>query len=141
MTDEQEREVARWVARLVEREYDVVPGPPTERDGRDGSGLTVDFTYDEADPPFAVEVTRLRDDFERPPEAELRGLEERLRRHVASKGSPHWSVGIRTETKLRSDLEPAIRQMIEWMLAADLDALGPGTYVHDVPSDLLYSMG
>ena len=32
------------------------------------------------------------------------------------------------QTKLRSDLEPAIRQMIEWMLAADLDTLGPGTY-------------
>jgi hypothetical protein len=119
----------------------VVPGLPTERDGRDGSGLTVDFTYDEADPPFAIEVTRLRDDFERPAEAELRDLQARLQRHVTGKVSPHWSVGIRTETKLKSDLEPVIRQVIEWMMAADLDRLGPGTYVHDVPADLLYRMG
>jgi hypothetical protein len=110
-------------------------------DPSDGSGLTVDFTFDEADPPFAVEVTRLRDDFERPPETELRGMEERLRRHVTGKGATHWSVGIRTETTFRSNLEPAIRKMIEWMLAADLDTLSPGTYVHDVPSDLLYRMG
>jgi hypothetical protein len=51
VTDEQEREVAGRVARLVQSEYNEVPGLPTERDGRDGSGLTVDFTYDEADPP------------------------------------------------------------------------------------------
>ena len=70
VTDEHEREVAGWVARLVQREYNVVPGPSTDRDGIDGSGLTVDFTYDESEPPFAVEVTRLRDDFKRPPEAE-----------------------------------------------------------------------
>jgi hypothetical protein len=75
------------------------------------------------------------------PRPELRGLEERLQRYLTSKGSPHWSVGIRTETKLKSDLEPAIRQMIGWMLAADLDTLGPGTYVHDVPSGLLHRMG
>jgi hypothetical protein len=31
--------------------------------------------------------------------------------------------------------------MIEWMLAADLDTLGPSTYVHDVPSDLLHRVG
>ena len=141
VTDKQEREVAGWVAQLVQREYNVVPGLPTERDGRDGAGLTVDFTYDEADPPFAVEVTRLRDDFERPAEAELRRLEVRLQRHVTSKGWPHWCVGIRTETKLKSDLEPAIHRVIQWMVAAGLDKLGPGTYVHDVPADLLYRMG
>lgn len=71
----------------------MVPGLPTSRDGRDGSGFTVDFTHDEADPPFAIEVTRLRDDFERPAAAELRDLEGRLQRHVTGKGSPHWSVG------------------------------------------------
>jgi len=46
MATPQELQVVSWVAQFVEREYGTVPGSPTERDGRDGSGLTVDFTFD-----------------------------------------------------------------------------------------------
>jgi hypothetical protein len=142
LANEQELEVTTWVAELVQRQYGVAAGQATERDGRDDSGLTNDFTFDNAVPPFAVEVTRLRDDFENPSAEEHRSLEDRLRRSLAKKGwPPHWTVGLRPETKFRSDLEPAVEQMIEWMLAAKLDTLGPGTYTHDVSSDLLYRMG
>ena len=113
----------------------------TERDGKDDSWLTNDFTFDSADTPFAVEITRLRDDFERPSPEEMRGLEDRLRRFVARKDWHHWTFGIRPETKFKSDLEPAAQQMVEWMLAAKLDTLGPGTYTHDVSLDLISRMG
>lgn len=62
----QELQVVGWVAAFIESIFGVVPGSWTERDGLDRSGLTVDVTFEDADPPppFAVEVTRLRDDFE-----------------------------------------------------------------------------
>jgi hypothetical protein len=67
LASEQGREVVGWVTELVERQYRVSPGSPTERDGKDDSGLTNDFTFDTADPPFAVEITRLRNDYENLP--------------------------------------------------------------------------
>lgn len=142
LASEQELEVAAWVAELVHRQYGIDAGQATERDGQDDSGLTNDFTYDNAVPPFAVEVTRLRDDFENPSAEERRGLEDRLRALLARKGwHPHWTVGLRPETKFRSDLEPAVGQIMEWMLAATLDTLGPGTYTRDVSPNLLERMG
>jgi hypothetical protein len=107
----------------------------------DDSGLTNDFTFDRAVPPLALEVTRLRDDFERPPPYALHRMEKRLERFLAEKGWPHWTVGIRPETNLRSDLEPAARRIVEWMLAAELTTLGPGTFTHDVSPDLIVRMG
>ncbi len=142
MANEQELEIAAWIAELVQRQYGIAAGPPTERDGNDDSGLTNDFTFDKAEPPFALEVTRLRDDFENPSAKEQRRLEDRLRRMLAKKDWPaHWTIGLRPEAKFRLDLEPAVEQMIEWMLAADLHTLGPGTYTRDVSSDLLHRMG
>jgi hypothetical protein len=141
LESEQELEIAGWVAELVARLYEISPGSPTKRDGMDGSGLTNDFTFDDMDPRLAVEVTRLRDDYENPSPEERAGLEKRLRSFVANKEWPHWTVGVRPETKFRSDLEPAVQRMIDWMLAADLGTLGPGTYTQDVSADLIYRMG
>jgi hypothetical protein len=141
LTD-QELEAVRWVARLVEQEYGIVAGEPTERDGADDSGLTIDATFDAATPPFAVEVTRLRADFEKPNQKHQRDFERRLRRFAEAKGSPHWSVGVRPETSFKASLGPAVERIIEWMLAADLDELGPGTWsAQDVSMDLLQRMG
>lgn len=78
MASEQELELAGWVAELAERLGGVQSGPATERDGRDDSGLANDFTFGNAAPPLAVEITRLRDDFENPSLEEHRALEERL---------------------------------------------------------------
>jgi len=142
LASEQELEVVASVAELVTRLYGVAAGPATERDGQDDSGLTNDFTFDRAEPPFAVEVTRLRDDFENPSPEEQCNLEDRLRRLLAKRDwPPDWTLGVRPETRLRSDLEPAVEQMIEWMLAANLNTLGPATYTHDVSSDLIHRMG
>ncbi|MEO8291747.1 MAG: hypothetical protein ABI635_01300 [Actinomycetota bacterium] len=141
MATTQELEVAAWIAALVEDLYEVEVGPPTERDGLDDSGLTNDFTYEDADPRIAIEVTRLRDDFESPSDEEQSALRDRLQRFVDSKDWPHWTVGFRPETRFKSELEPAAQRIIEWMLAAEVDTLGPGTYTSDLSADLIYRMG
>jgi hypothetical protein len=137
----QELEVAAWVSTLVEEMYGVEVGPATERDGKDDSGLTNDFTYEEAEPRIAVEVTRLRDEFESPSPQEQRDLQKRLRAFVDRKEWPHWTVGVRPETQFKAELEPAAQRIIDWMLAAKVDALGPGTYTSDLSADLIYRMG
>ncbi len=134
----QELQTAAWVADLVERELGTVPGHPTERDGQDGSGLTVDFTFDDADPAFAVEVTRLRDDFEDWDAEDVRRFRSRIRRYLKGKGwAPDWVIGLSPETSFKTGLGPAVERMIEWMIAAKLDRLGPGSWSADVPMDLL----
>lgn len=50
MATTQELEVAAWVAALVKELYEVEVGPATERDGKDDSGLTNDFTYERHPP-------------------------------------------------------------------------------------------
>src|SRR5437867_4715574 len=97
MATPQELQIVGWVSDFVEREYGTVPGPPTERDGKDGSGLTVDFTFEDADPRFAVEVTRLRDDFEDWDADDLRRFKARIARFVDAKGWPD-----RKSTRLNS---------------------------------------
>jgi hypothetical protein len=133
----QELQIAGWVAEFVERELGTVPGPPTERDGQDGSGLTVDFTFDDADPPFVVEVTRLRDDFELWDDDDVRRFKARIKRRAKAKGWPtDWSIGLSPETSFKADLAPAVERMLEWMVAASLDRLGPGSWSADVPMEL-----
>jgi hypothetical protein len=133
----QELQIVGWVADFVERELRTVPGPPTERDGEDGSGLTVDFTFDDADLPFAVEVTRLRDDFELWEADDVRRFKARIKRRAKAKGWPtDWSIGLSPETSFKADLAPAVERMLEWMVAASLDRLGPGSWSADVPMEL-----
>jgi hypothetical protein len=141
MATAQEVEVANWIALLVEQLYQTRLGPPTERDGRDDSGLTNDFTFEETDPGIALEVTRLRDDFESPSAEEQETLRKRLQRFVDERGWSHWTIGVRPETHLKTKLEPAARRIIEWMLAAEVATLGPGTYTSDLSADLIYRMG
>jgi hypothetical protein len=138
MATPQELQVVGWVADFVEREHGTVPGPSTERDGKDGSGLTVDFTFEDADPRFAVEVTPLRDDFEDWDADDLRRFKARIARFVHAKGWPHWSIGIAPETSFKTGLAPAVERMIEWMIAATLDRLGPGSWSADVSLDLFH---
>ncbi|MGH2545560.1 MAG: hypothetical protein ACRDHJ_01635 [Actinomycetota bacterium] len=65
MATEAELEMASCIAELVQRQYGIAVGSVTERNGKDDSGLTNDFTFDGPDLPLALEVTRLRDDFEK----------------------------------------------------------------------------
>ena len=141
MTTIQEIELANWVSACVKQTYRLNTGAATARDGNDDSGLTVDFTFEASEPRIALEVTRLRADFERPDKKALRRLEERLVSFATSKGWPNWFVGIRPETKLKSSLGPSVERIIDWMLAAKLESLGPAFYSHDVPLDLLQRMG
>jgi hypothetical protein len=136
----QEAEIVQLVAVYVESMFGVVPGPWTERDGKDDSGLTVDVTFEEANPPprFAVEVTRLRDDFETSwKQSEVKKLQVRIRAFVKAKGWAGCSVGLQPETSFKAGLAPAIETMIEWMDSAALERLGPGSWSPaDVSMDL-----
>jgi hypothetical protein len=140
----EERQVVEWVADFVERQHGVVPGPWTERNGNDDSGLTVDVTFDNADPPppFAVEVTRLRDDFEKNwTKPRLAQFEARVGALARARGWPGCMIALHQETSFNNDLAPAIGRMMEWMDAASLPALRPGSWSPGyVSMDLLARM-
>ena len=136
MTTDQERQVADWIATLIDRVYGVAPGPWTARDAKDDSGLTIDFTFDDAPDPIAVEVTRLRDDFERPSEEHMNALVRRLTQFVNAINQPNWSIGIRAETPLQDSIGREIERTIEWVLAGELDVLGPPLAMADISDDL-----
>ena len=141
MATEQELQVFGWVAACVERENTCRVGPPTERDGRDGSAFTIDATFEEAEPRLAVEVTRLRSDFEDPTSKHKHEFEARLRRYADEKGSPGWFIGVRPESSFKASLGPAVQRMMDWMLVFNLATLSPGLYSYDVPMDILQRMG
>jgi len=114
--------------------FGVRPGLWTERDGKDDSGLTVDVTFEDADPPpaFAVEVTRLRADFEEWDEDDLQRFTARVARVTKANGWAGFSIGLAPETSFKAGLTPAAGRMVEWMTAANLTRLGPGSWPADV---------
>ena len=57
---EAEEQVAKYIEEQVARSDRRDLGARMRRDGRDSSGLRVDFTYDAAVPPVAMEITALR---------------------------------------------------------------------------------
>jgi len=131
MLKPQELQVVRWVAAFIEPIFGVVPGSWTERDGSDRSGLTVDATFEDADPPppFAVEVTRLRDDFEQNwTMPRLAQFEARVETLARARGWTGCMIALHSETSFNKDLAPAIGRMMEWMDAAGMDALRPGCW-------------
>jgi hypothetical protein len=101
MPTAQEEEIAHWIAKLVSTQFGVDPGPATERDGKDGSGLTNDFTYERVDPPLALEITRLRDDFETPSEAE----QDRLARRLSGNRRPNGVVELEYRGSARDEVQ------------------------------------
>jgi len=125
---------------LVESRYGLVPGQPTHPDPN-VDPVTVDWTFEDAEPRFALEVTTLRDRFETPTSEHVEQFRASIRRHGQKVGWPGWVLGIREETSLNSALAPMITRLIDWMIAAHLDRLGPAGYVRDVPPDLLHRMG
>jgi hypothetical protein len=125
---------------LVESRYGLIAGQPTHPDPN-VDPVTVDWTFDDADPRFALEVTTLRDSFETPTSEHVEQFRAAIRRHGRKVGWPRWVLGIREETSLNAALAPAVTRLIDWMIAAHLDRLGPAGYVRDVPPDLLHSTG
>jgi hypothetical protein len=130
------REAEEQVAKYVEEEgarYDRRDlGARARRDGRDGSGLLVDFTYDAAVPPVAMEVTALVDPDVSELDAALLKFEAQLREIVRSEGLGAWLLGVRVGANLRK-----LRQPLVDLLRRHRGQSGVALYrAHEVPEDL-----
>lgn len=132
----EELEIADWVAGLVEQHLGEIPGEPTEQNGCIDPKLTVDWTFDQASPPFALEITRVTPHFEGAQDADV----ERFSKHVSGEarrlGAPHWRIGVQPESKLAGDLLSSLTTLMSVMLALNLERLSPGMYSFDIPLDL-----
>ncbi len=140
MASPQEIQVVEWVADFVELDLGVIPGPWTEGNRMGGSDLSVDFTFEAADPPppFAVEVTALRDDFERNwTDAFVAKVEDRIRKFAKARGWPGGVVALHQEVSFDDDLAPAIEATVDWMDATGVDRIRPATWSAGLPGDLI----
>lgn len=87
-------------------------GLPTERDGRDASGLLVDWSYDESEPPIALEVTACHTPGMRQTIHELeRKLEPELDRLLAELQLGEWEVVVDVGVEVKS-LVPTLKELI-----------------------------
>jgi hypothetical protein len=62
MNQDLEELLASVIESVLVSEEGRVLGLRRRRDGTDGSGVLVDFTYDEVEPPVAMEITTMRED-------------------------------------------------------------------------------
>lgn len=79
--------------------------PSTTRDGRDHSGLTVDFTFDDATPPVGLEITTLPDERVLATTEAARRAHQFWRRAVPETG---WLVELDERATVRALREPVL---------------------------------
>ena len=103
---EAEEQVAEYIEEEVARYDRRDLGARKRRDESDG--LRVDFTYDAAVPPVAMEITALVDPDVRELGAELLKFEARLRKIVCSEGLGAWLLGVRVGASLRDLRQPLV---------------------------------
>ncbi len=96
---EEEEQVAEYIEDEIARCDGRNLGTRTRRDG--DAGLRVDFTYDSATPPVAMEITALVQPAVRALGAELLKLEARLQQVVRTESLGGWMLGIREGTNVR----------------------------------------
>lgn len=84
-------------------------GRRTQRDGRDGSGLTVDLTYDAA--AIALELTSLQDPAFTASGSEAAKLEARLTETARAQGWGGWLLRVRLPASLKA-IEPAVERLM-----------------------------
>jgi hypothetical protein len=87
-------------------------GPRSRRDGRDASGLRVDFTYDEADQPLALEITSVVRPQDRSATASSSKLCERLSQVTQTEQLGHWALTLWADADL-DRLEPLILDLMQ----------------------------
>jgi hypothetical protein len=106
------REVEVQAAEYIERAVALYDGrnlgARKRRDGQDGSGLRVDFTYDGATPPVAIEITALADPSVMALGSELLKLETKLHEIVSSEELGAWLLGIRVGANIRDLRQPLV---------------------------------
>jgi len=103
---EAEEQAAEYIEEEVARCDRRDLGTRTRRDG--SSGLRVDFTYDAAVPPVAMEITALVEPDVRALDAELRKLEAELREIVSSENLEAWLVGVRVGANVHRLRQPLV---------------------------------
>jgi hypothetical protein len=101
-----EEQVAEYVEEEVARYDGRDLGARMRRDG--SGGLRVDFTYDAAVPPVAMEITALVDPDVSELGAELLKFEAELREIVRSEDLGAWLLGIRVGTSVRNLRQPLV---------------------------------
>jgi hypothetical protein len=101
-----EDEAAEYVADALEHYESRILGPRTRQDAT--IGLRVDFTFDQADAPIAMEITALVEPEARALNAELLKLEAELREIVAAEGLGGWLLGIWVGTDVRRLRPPLV---------------------------------
>ena len=124
--DEAEEQVAEYVKEAVAQYDGRNLGTRTRRDDRDSSDLRVDFTYDDAIPPAAMEITALVEDHVRALGAELLKLETQLQEVVSSEELGAWMLGIRVGANVRN-----LRQPLKDLLRRQWDRNGGAIFAAD----------
>jgi len=88
-----------------------VLGPRSRRDAQDDSGIIVDFTFDEAQPPLALEVTTVQDDSFLSARSQALKLVDRLREAGEREGLPPFMFSINERTDMKAVFEPLLELM------------------------------
>jgi hypothetical protein len=130
--DEIEVQVAEIIEQTMADSYDRNLGPRVRRDATDGSGLRVDFTYDETTPHVALEVTTLVTPKTKAVGSELIKLENGLEPIVSSEGLGSWDLAIFSDAIPKQLDEPLAE-----FLRSEKGRAGKATYsVEEAPDDL-----
>ena len=107
---EDEEQLAEVVEQATEQYDGKSLGKRTRRDAQDGD-LRVDFTYDAATPPIAVEIWRPARPDVAALNSELLRLEGRLRQIIQTEELGAWMVSLRVGTQ-RKDVEDLLVEMM-----------------------------
>jgi hypothetical protein len=132
---EAEEQVAKYIEEQVARSDRRDLGARMRRDGRDSSSLRVDFTYDAAVPPVAMEITALVDPDVSELYAELLKFEARLREIVRSEGLGAWLVGVRVGASLRDLRRPLVDLLRRHRGRRGIVLFHPGKAPEDLADD------
>jgi hypothetical protein len=103
---EAEEQVAEYIEEELARHDGRDLGVRTRRDG--SGGLRVDFTYDVAAPPVAMEITALVEPDVRALGAELLKFEAELREIVSAEHLGSWLLGVRVGANVRRLSQPLV---------------------------------
>lgn len=98
-----------YTATAVEDAFGARWGGRTVRDARDGSGLRVDLTYEDAG--VALELTSLTDEKMTAASSEVVKLEARLTDRARREGWGGWLLGISMPSRIR-DIEVAVTELM-----------------------------
>ena len=106
-----EDEAASIVERVLATEESRRIGPRTRRDASDGTGIAVDFTYDSATPPVALEVTTIQDDSFLSAASQSHKLADRLEEAADAEGLTRFMFTIDEKADMRRIFDPLVELM------------------------------